>query len=255
MFSLFSSKQSTSSINPSKTPIKVIDFNTTNKSTTKSNNNNNNNNTLPKNEPNIASISKSKFRLWPFTSLNEPAVTTSVNNTTATITNTASDNITNIDKEVIAMKLVKDNKLTDNNNDIDNHNDDDEFIDIQVRKLSYAEIASLSVDESKKQLKSMKSDKKLGIDDGIKVIEDNELGKSISDFEFKECYNKINKFDRLNYEELILNNNDYNNNNQINNETANLINEDDELIVDLKQIKKHSKKFNKRLNKKNNNSK
>ncbi|GME96805.1 unnamed protein product [Ambrosiozyma monospora] len=75
--------------------------------------------------------------------------------------------------EVIAMKKVQEDESTD------------EFIDIQVRKLSYAEVAALEVQATKKTKKNT----------GKAVIDqDKELEKSVTDMEFADSYQKTQKY-------------------------------------------------------------
>ncbi|VEU21160.1 DEKNAAC102035 [Brettanomyces naardenensis] len=65
-------------------------------------------------------------------------------------------------------------------------NDTDDFIDIQVRKLSYAEAASLKRDGRQPV-----------------VDQDKELEKSITDIEFMNAYKKQKRFDPEEYESKV----------------------------------------------------
>lgn len=157
------------------------------------NKNNNNNNDLPQivdfntiEEPTIESDhpqSTSFFSLWPF-------------NRSRATTNKANDNdddslLDDSTNKVIAMKKIDSSLL--NESSINNDNDED-FIDIQLRQLSYAEVAALNNSKSNSN-------------NQIVVIDQEDvLGKSITDIEMVKTLKNCEKF---NIDLIPLNNNNH----------------------------------------------
>ncbi|ODV85437.1 hypothetical protein CANARDRAFT_28237 [[Candida] arabinofermentans NRRL YB-2248] len=91
-----------------------------------------------------------------------------------------SSSLCNSNDKVIAMKKVEsfDKEINE------------EFIDIQIRRLSYAEVAALSV-PSKDNTNKLSSRK---IDDDFVIDQELELEKSVTDLEFADNYSNVKKF-------------------------------------------------------------
>lgn len=178
-------------INLEKKPLpKIIDFNTIDKGT---------------NEVIIKDVTKVGINLlWPFGSKNSKKKEPADDEKATTLLLDSND-------RVIAMKKIDLSNLKDDNDDsnyvlnnskltIDTDNDNEEFIDIQVRQLSYAEVAALN--NGHKETKH---------NTNIVVIDqDTELEKSITDLEmmdkFKTCEKEFSKnndivFDSLNFDD------------------------------------------------------
>lgn len=87
----------------------------------------------------------------------------------------------------------KDDKLKDINQDVEG-DDDDDFIDIQLRQLSYAEVAALNSVIKKNPIstktfkKSKTSSDDTDIPELIVVDQDQDLGKSVTDLEMVETF-------------------------------------------------------------------
>ena len=129
------------------------------------------------------------------------------------IDTTSTPTLTDVVDKVISMKKIasseinnlngqtpingtsagKDDKLKDINQDVEG-DDDDDFIDIQLRQLSYAEVAALNSVIKKNPIstktfkKSKTSSDDADIPELIVVDQDQDLGKSVTDLEMVETF-------------------------------------------------------------------
>lgn len=129
------------------------------------------------------------------------------------IDTTSTPTLTDVVDKVISMKKIasseinnlngqtpingtsagKDDKLKDINQDVEG-DDDDDFIDIQLRQLSYAEVAALNSVIKKNPIstktfkKSKTSSDDTDIPELIVVDQDQDLGKSVTDLEMVETF-------------------------------------------------------------------
>ncbi|KAG7754256.1 hypothetical protein KL910_005162 [Ogataea haglerorum] len=105
--------------------------------------------------------------------------------------------------EAVATKGKQPKKINDSTNKViamrKVHDDgvelEDDFIDIQVRKLSYAEVAALQLRKDGELLPDSSRNASSGVSHIDPVVDqDLELEKSITDVEFADSYSKSKKF-------------------------------------------------------------
>ncbi|GMG19925.1 unnamed protein product [Ambrosiozyma monospora] len=156
-------------------PPKVIDINTL--ESKPQNQTNVNDQSLPQ------KTKKTGFSFWSFfysqnsVATNKDAISDKEGKDETTKKSTNLNLVNDSTNEVIAMKKVQEDESTD------------EFIDIQVRKLSYAEVAALEV-----QATSANSNKKTKNIQKAVIDQDKELEKSVTDMEFADSYQKTQKY-------------------------------------------------------------
>lgn len=148
--------------------------------------------------------SSSFFGFWPFSSFNS---STKSKKTLEQLNSAAAQPQINGGKpllldatdKVIAMKKVTSSHLDSNLSDSvlkDKGLDDDEFIDIQLRQLSYAEVAALDLKDSKasKQFRSKQEHKNASQNKFIVIDQLDDLEKSITDIEMVDTFKNHEKF-------------------------------------------------------------
>jgi hypothetical protein len=159
---------------------KIVDFNTIN---------NNRNNPTDKKAKELSLKKNTPFNFWPFGPKQKVLFSDKNNENSKNYdekTNNGKPLLLDANDKVIAMK-----KINSSNADHDNNIEDDEFIDIQVRHLSYAEVAALDLEKSK----SENTKKCRPLENNLMVIDqEDELEKSITDLEMVDNYETYEKF-------------------------------------------------------------
>ncbi|KAG7874377.1 hypothetical protein KL938_004992 [Ogataea parapolymorpha] len=129
---------------------------------------------------------KTRFWFWPFGGNRSAKESIAVSGPETVATKEKQlKKISDSTNKVIAMRKVHD----------DGVELEDDFIDIQVRKLSYAEVAALQLRKDREPPSDSSRDASLGVPRIDPVVDqDLELEKSITDVEFADSYSKSKKF-------------------------------------------------------------
>lgn len=148
------------------------------------------------------------FMFWPFSSSNSSAkakkLSDQLNSASSQYqTKGGKPLLLDASDKVIAMKKVNSSALDSNLNESTaaaNELDDDEFIDIQLRQLSYAEVAALDLKNAKQsqQVKSKKNNRNSLENKFIVIDQIEDLEKSITDLEMVDSYRDHEKFSNNN---------------------------------------------------------
>lgn len=191
MLSFFSSKPAAPK-EPNALP-KIVDFNTIDK-------------TSSLKTDQLLTKNSSRFSIWPFGSKNTKSdLLKDQNNDNKSFVINPNDKVISM-KKVDSSSLDYDASITETDvttNKVDDINKDEEFIDIQLRQLSYAEVAALDLSRkhlSSKTIVATSKKSETNNNEVIVVDEEKELEKSITDMEMAEsykCHERINSGDLL----------------------------------------------------------